>query len=46
VLKKNAEMLDHIRRRRSLAGGHATRRNMPCLCGSGKKFKHCCGARA
>jgi Mlc titration factor MtfA (ptsG expression regulator) len=22
---------------------HATRRNDPCPCGSGKKFKHCCG---
>ena len=20
------------------------RRNEPCFCGSGKKFKHCCGA--
>ena len=19
-------------------------RNQPCICGSGKKFKHCCGA--
>jgi len=22
----------------------ATRRNAPCPCGSGKKYKHCCGA--
>jgi hypothetical protein len=46
VLKNNAAILDHIRKGRSLAGGQATRRNMVCPCGSGKKFKHCCGARA
>ena len=25
-------------------GGKKMRRNEPCFCGSGKKFKHCCGA--
>ncbi len=24
--------------------GKKMRRNEPCYCGSGKKFKHCCGA--
>ena len=24
--------------------GKKVRRNSPCPCGSGKKFKHCCGA--
>ena len=24
--------------------GKKMRRNEPCFCGSGKKFKHCCGA--
>ena len=31
--------------RRGLNGG-APGRNSPCPCGSGKKFKHCCGRRA
>ena len=32
-------LLDHIR----LESLHtATRRNAPCYCGSGKKYKHCC----
>ena len=25
--------------------GKKMRRNEPCFCGSGKKFKHCCGAQ-
>jgi uncharacterized protein YchJ len=25
-------------------GEKATPRNAPCTCGSGKKYKHCCGA--
>jgi preprotein translocase subunit SecA len=25
------------------ASGHKTGRNDPCTCGSGKKYKHCCG---
>jgi uncharacterized protein YecA (UPF0149 family) len=24
-------------------GGAAPRRNAPCPCGSGRKYKHCCG---
>jgi uncharacterized protein YchJ len=24
--------------------GKKMSRNEPCLCGSGKKYKHCCGA--
>ncbi len=29
---------------RDAAGGPAPSRNQPCPCGSGKKFKRCCGA--
>jgi len=25
------------------AAGHKVGRNDPCPCGSGKKYKHCCG---
>ncbi|HEY5314564.1 MAG TPA: SEC-C metal-binding domain-containing protein, partial [Pirellulales bacterium] len=25
------------------SGGRAAQRNAPCPCGSGRKFKHCCG---
>ncbi|MFQ5414308.1 MAG: SEC-C metal-binding domain-containing protein [Phycisphaerae bacterium] len=28
---------------RPLSGGDAPGRNDPCPCGSGKKYKHCCG---
>ena len=31
-------MVDQIKK------GKKMRRNEPCFCGSGKKFKHCCGA--
>ena len=31
-------MIDQIKKSRKIG------RNEPCFCGSGKKFKHCCGA--
>ena len=31
-------MLDQIKKGKKIG------RNEPCYCGSGKKFKHCCGA--
>lgn len=34
--KKN--MIDQIKKGKKIG------RNEPCFCGSGKKFKHCCGA--
>ena len=39
ILESNAEILARIRNRQ------ATRRNDPCPCGSGRKYKHCCGAQ-
>ena len=36
TIKEN--MIDQIKKGRKIG------RNEPCFCGSGKKFKHCCGA--
>ena len=36
--KKRNSMLDQIKKGKKIG------RNEPCYCGSGKKFKHCCGA--
>ena len=36
--KTKQTMVDQILKRKKIG------RNEPCLCGSGKKFKHCCGA--
>ena len=36
--KGKSNIVDQIRK------GKKMRRNEPCFCGSGKKFKHCCGA--
>jgi FkbM family methyltransferase len=51
VLKQNAEILDRMKSRLSSgqtsAGATPSQllnRNDPCPCGSGKKYKHCCGA--
>jgi FkbM family methyltransferase len=38
ILKWNAEKLNRIR-----FGQQKVPRNEPCPCGSGRKFKHCCG---
>jgi uncharacterized protein YecA (UPF0149 family) len=39
ILRRNAEL---IRRLTATQVG----RNVPCPCGSGRKYKHCCGAHA
>lgn len=51
ILIWNAQQLDRLRAKARLpaaakapAAGASARRNDPCPCGSGKKFKHCCGA--
>ena len=36
--KTKQNMVDQIKKGKKIG------RNEPCLCGSGKKFKHCCGA--
>jgi FkbM family methyltransferase len=41
ILNSNAQMLNRIRYGQRDAG-----RNEPCPCGSGRKFKHCCGTLA
>lgn len=51
ILKSNAEILDRIRNRQPARQPTEvqqptpqTGRNQPCPCGSGRKYKHCCGA--
>jgi FkbM family methyltransferase len=39
VLKRNTEVLNRLKYGQAKVG-----RNDPCPCGSGKKFKHCCGS--
>jgi FkbM family methyltransferase len=39
ILKSNAGILNRLR-----YGSHEVSRNELCPCGSGRKFKHCCGA--
>jgi FkbM family methyltransferase len=39
ILKANSELLNRFRYRHLQLG-----RNEPCPCGSGRKFKHCCGS--
>lgn len=39
ILESNARILDRLRKQAPKVG-----RNEPCPCGSGKRFKHCCGA--
>jgi FkbM family methyltransferase len=41
ILKSNTELLNRLR-----YGHHDASRNEPCPCGSGRKFKHCCGTHA
>jgi preprotein translocase subunit SecA len=41
---ENLEMGDSIKEPTSpITGGKKPKRNEPCPCGSGKKYKHCCG---
>ena len=39
------ELLDGTERVEPLKADKKPRRNSPCPCGSGKKYKHCCGAK-
>jgi FkbM family methyltransferase len=39
ILRSNTEILNRLR-----YGHREVGRNEPCPCGSGRKFKHCCGA--
>jgi FkbM family methyltransferase len=41
ILKSNARILDLLKHRQIKTG-----RNEPCPCGSGRRFKHCCGRHA
>jgi len=49
ILKSNAEILDRIRNPKSSLPPStdltSIGRNQPCPCGSGQKYKHCCGAK-
>jgi FkbM family methyltransferase len=45
ILRANGEVLNRLRfgdHETRQIGGHETKRNAPCPCGSGRKFKHCC----
>jgi hypothetical protein len=47
ILKSNAEILRHIQNERNVGPNQPSKpigRLDPCPCGSGKKYKHCCGA--
>jgi len=36
-------MAEAAKRTEAVAAGHKVGRNDPCPCGSGKKYKKCCG---
>ena len=40
----NRKNLGDSSSKNAVSTGKKVRRNSPCPCGSGKKFKHCCGA--
>jgi uncharacterized protein YchJ len=48
LLADNAELHDQVRRTRmaGISPSEKQSRNAPCNCGSGKKYKRCCGAPA
>lgn len=43
VSEANAEISDEVTRARPARSGPKVGRNDPCTCGSGKKYKKCCG---
>ena len=43
VAKENATSGDGTLERKPVKKGQKVGRNDPCPCGSGKKYKHCCG---
>ena len=44
--EKRQEIATEYRRSRTVVKGKKIGRNDPCPCGSGKKYKHCCGKNA
>lgn len=46
LLENNAQFLNQVRLGRVPSNGAPESRNAPCSCGSGKRYKHCCGAHA
>ena len=44
--EKRRELYDEYRRSRTVRVEKKTGRNDPCPCGSGKKYKNCCGKKA
>jgi FkbM family methyltransferase len=44
ILQSNAEILAQMRGQQLSIGAKQPGRNEPCPCGSGKKYKHCCGS--
>lgn len=42
--EKRAEITKDYKRSKTIVKGKKTGRNDPCPCGSGKKYKKCCGA--
>ena len=44
-IQDEEEMLEKIEKVEPIQAGDAPGRNDPCPCGSGKKFKKCCGAK-
>ncbi len=44
--EKRAEITKNYRRSKTVVKGKKIGRNEPCPCGSGKKYKNCCGRNA
>ena len=44
--EKKEEIVTEYRRSRTVVKGKKIGRNEPCPCGSGKKYKYCCGRNA
>jgi uncharacterized protein YecA (UPF0149 family) len=44
-LQAEEEMLKKAEKVKPIQGGEQPGRNDPCPCGSGKKYKKCCGAK-
>ena len=43
VSEANAEVSDEVAKAQPVRSGPKVGRNDPCTCGSGKKYKKCCG---
>lgn len=44
-IEAEQELLDNTEKVEPIKADDKPRRNGPCPCGSGKKYKHCCGAK-